>query len=264
MESDMGATDQFDIILPAGGRIDGEFAAEAGASIKALIQVNGASVLEHTLRAARECPRVARIVVIGPAELKPAISAQYAAGYIEEGETGPENVFRGLEWLREANGGGHAARAVIMTTDLPFITGEHIGAFVAACPAEADVCVPVYERAEIEARFPDWGAEFVPMADGHWATGCGFLVNPATVLANRPRIEAIFSARKSQIGMGRLLGLGFVVKFLMHRLTIGSIVKRCEELLNCRAAAVHGAAPELCFDLDELKDLRYVRGREQS
>ena len=254
----MPSTDPINIILPAGGRIDGEFAAESGAVIKALINLQGATVLEHTLRAVREAPQVERIVVVGPPELKPHISAQWAAGFVEEGDTGPENIFRGIEWLREANGGSHADRAIVMTTDMPFITGEHISGFLAACPADVDIAVPVHEKAEIEARFPGWGVEFVHLRDGNWATGCAFLVNPAKLVANRPHIEDIFAARKSPIAMGRLLGLGFVLKLLLHRLTIASIVQRCEQILGCSAAAVHGAAPELCFDLDEVKSYRYA------
>jgi molybdopterin-guanine dinucleotide biosynthesis protein A len=256
----MNAATQIDVVLPAGGRIEGEFAAEAKASIKALIRLNGTTILERTLQAVREAPNVHRVVVVGPTDVRPAISAQYAAGFVEEGDSGPENIFRGLEWLREANGGTSAERAMVMTTDLPFLTGEHVSGFLAACPEGADVSVPVYDRTDIEPRFPDWGAEYVALKDGNWATGCAFLVNPAHLIANRKHIEDIFAARKSQIAMGRLLGLGFVVKFLTHRLAVTDILRRCEQILGCSAAAVRGAAPELCFDLDSVDDLRYATG----
>ena len=47
-----------DVILPAGGRISGEFAAETGVGVKALIEIGGRTVLQRTIDALRATGQV--------------------------------------------------------------------------------------------------------------------------------------------------------------------------------------------------------------
>ena len=89
--------------------------------------------------------------------------------------------------------------------------------------------------------------------------GSVFLVRPAALLANRSRLDSVFAARKSQIGMVRLLGVRFVLGFALRRLSVQDIERRCGELLGCRACAVDGAPAELAFDVDLPEELRWVR-----
>jgi molybdopterin-guanine dinucleotide biosynthesis protein A len=249
---------QVDAILPAGGRISGDFAAEAGAEVKALISLNGRTVLERTIAALRGTGRVGRIVVIGPEEVSAHPAAQVAdAALPEGGQSSPANILRGLEWLRNARG-GHPDRVLIVTTDLPFITPEAITSFLDACPRDLDICIPLLQRAEFEARFPDFPLEYVRLRDGEWAMGCAFLVNPQAIIAHRARIEQVFALRKSQIGMMRLLGLRFIARFLLRRLTIKDIERRCLEILDCSGGAIYGCPPELVFDIDLPEEYRYA------
>jgi len=92
-------------------------------------------------------------------------------GAAEAGDTGPENILRALDWLRETNGGRHADRVLVLTTDLPLVRSESIVGFVDACPAEVDLCLPLVARSEFEARFPGLRNEFVRLRDGRgrWA-----------------------------------------------------------------------------------------------
>ena len=93
--------EKFDVILPAGGRITGEFAQQAGVDIKALIDFYGETILRRTIHTLRATDRVGRIVVIGPQPtLNEALKAG-ANGLIIEGESGPDNILRGLQWLRQ-------------------------------------------------------------------------------------------------------------------------------------------------------------------
>lgn len=55
---------KLDVILPAGGRISGEFASEAGVEVKALIEINGCTVLEHTIDVLRATQRVERLILV--------------------------------------------------------------------------------------------------------------------------------------------------------------------------------------------------------
>ena len=253
-----GGAPVIDAVLPAGGRISGPFAAEAGAEVKALILLAGCTMLEHTIRALRESARVGRVVVIGPEELSAHPATAGADAVLPEGESGPANVLRGLEWLREADGGRHAERALIVTTDLAALTPEAITNFLDACPADADICLPLIRRAEIQARFPGLSLDYVRLRDGEWTMGCAFLVNPDAVARNHHLIVRVFAARKSQLAMARLLGMGFVLRFLVGQLSVSDIEGRCRQILGCGAVAVKGSPPELALDIDQLEDYRYA------
>jgi len=74
-----------DAMLPAAGRISGEFAAEAGAEVKALIEIGGRTVLQRTLETLRATDRIGKIVVIGPEEVTSHPAAQGADALLSEG-----------------------------------------------------------------------------------------------------------------------------------------------------------------------------------
>ncbi len=254
-----------DAILPAGGRIDGDLAQEAGTDIKALLLLEGETLLERAIVALRQSSRINRIVVIGPPHMSTHAAAKDADIVLPEGDSGPENIFRGLNWLQEHSqhdtsiARDQKRRVLIATTDLPFLTPQAIRDFLDKCSPQAQICVPLYTRAEFESRFPDEGGEYVRLSDGEWTTGCVYLLDGDALLRNRAHIEDIFNARKSQIAMARLLGPAFIARFLTRRLAIPHILQRLEHVLKCRGEAIRGCAPELAFDIDSIEDLRAAR-----
>ena len=246
-----------DAVLPAGGRISRDLAREAGTEVKALLRFGGVTVLERTLRALRDTGRAGRIAVVGPREIAPH-AERLADVVLPETGSGAGNILRGLEWLRAANEGRYPARVLILTTDLPFVTPETVSGFLDACPCQLDLCVPVLNRREFEARFARSASRYVRLRDGEWMIGCAFLINPAAIMRSREMMARAFAARRSQIGMARLLGLRFVVRFLTRRLTMKQIEEKCLELLACTGGAIRGCAPELGFDIDYPADYRYA------
>ncbi len=252
----MNSAEGLDAILPAAGRLAGGFAAEAGATIKALIRFDGETLLERTIRAARESGVVRRIAVIGPEEVWEQAQAAGADAVLPELADGPDNVLSGLSWLRERS--ADARRALVLTTDLPFITGRAIADYVAACPPDGQIAVSAVPAESFESRFPGAPAIYVNLGDGRWTMGCGFVVDPAALLDNEARLRSIFDARKSQVGMARLLGARFVWRWLTRRLTVDEIAARCSDLLGVRGAVVRNGPPELAYDIDDPADLRYA------
>jgi len=71
-------------------------------------------------------------------------------------------------------------------------------------------------------------------------------------------IERVFAARRSQIGMARLLGPLFVLRFLTRRLSLKQIEGKCLKMLGCAGIGIRGCAPELAFDIDYVSDYRYA------
>lgn len=246
-----------DAVLPAGGRIEGTFAQETGVEIKALLRFEDETILSRTIRTLRATRQVARVVVVGPeAALQEARNAG-ADGALAEGATGPDNIFRGLEWLQQQP--TPTSSVLIVTTDMPFLTPTAVTRFLDACPPGMDICVPVVERKPFEARFPGLVRTDTRLRDGWFRLGGLFLLDPTTLLRIRPHIESMFGARKSNLQMAKLIGFATVLRYLTRRLTVEGIVARACEILGCRGVAMKDVAAEIGFDIDLPEEYTYAK-----
>jgi CTP:molybdopterin cytidylyltransferase MocA len=260
----------FDVILPAGGCVDEAFAAEVGTTNKAIIAIGGQTVLGRTIDALRSLADIGRIAVIGPQEVLDHPDAAKADFKLIEGATGPENIFKGLEALTgeplkhgSLEAGKHVSddrprRILIVTTDLPFLSPEVLTKYIELCPKDKDFTIPLVGRNAWNALYPGLGATFVKLKDGEWTTGCAYIATVEGLRKARPHIERVFENRKSKLGMAKLLGPGFVFKWLTKRLTVADVEKKVRQLLDCSGVAVPNSPPELAYDIDYLDDYHYA------
>lgn len=246
---------QFDVIVPAGGTINPDFARVVGTDSKALIKLEGRSVLGNTLECLRSVPGVRRIVVIGGDAVKKDVEG-IADQVLPEGKTGPQNIFSGLRWLTKEH--NPAEKVLIVTCDLPFISVEVLTRFINLCPADKDFCVPLIAQDAFAEAFPGAEATFVKMQDGTWTTGCAYLATPKGLFASVDSIEKVFENRKSKIGLARMLGLRFVYGYLTQKLTVSDVEAKVKQLLKCTGVAVPGSPPELAYDIDYVEDYHYA------
>ena len=250
----------FDAILPAGGRSP-ELTRAVGAAheIKALLQAGDKTLLECAINAAREAG-AQRVVVVGSDQLKPFCT--HADALLPEGSSGVDNVFKALDWLGPAPAGETNHRVLILSTDLPFVSGEALKTFCNTCPPEADICVPLVERQTYDKTFPNspgtWNTLQRNGAQGEWSTGSAFLISTEALRRNRNLMESAFQARKNPFAMVKLLGFPFILKFLRRQLSIEDILGRAEQVLDCKGAAFE-APPELAFDIDTPEEWHYAQ-----
>jgi CTP:molybdopterin cytidylyltransferase MocA len=245
----------YDAILPAGGTIPEEYAAKVGTNKKPLVEIQGRTVLAITIAALRESGLVRRIVVIGSDEVLAHPDAKKADISIEEGVSGPDNIYLGLQALLES--GNPPDRVLISTTDLPFVSAEVVRRFVESCPSK-DFCVPLISEQEYAERFPGTHATCITLRDRVCTAGCMYMATVSGLKGARPYIEKVFEQRKSKIGMAKLLGPMFLIKFVLKRLTLADVENKITGLLRCTGAAVAGSPPELVFDIDYLDDYEYA------
>jgi molybdopterin-guanine dinucleotide biosynthesis protein A len=245
-----------DVIIPAGGKLDEEFARVVNTHSKALVRFDGKTVLETTIEALRGSGKVGRIVLIGSQEVRESVEAQAADALLAEGQTGPENIFRGVDYLLEDP--NPPERVLICTCDLPFLTPKTIQRFVDSCPVNKDFCVPLISEADYAEAFPQAHATFVNLRDGTYTTGCVYNANIKALRKALHHINQLFMNRKSKIGMARVLGMRFVMLLLTKRLTIRDIEDKVMDLLGCSGAAIPQSPPELAYDIDYVEDYHYA------
>jgi hypothetical protein len=244
---------RLDIVLPAGGRISGDFARVAGVEVKALIMLGGETLLKRTIDALRVCDRIGSVIVVGPPEALAEADRCGADAVVPEGSSGPDNIFRGLDVAR-------GDRALIGATDMPFLSAQVINGFLDMCPPDADLAVPIIRREAFEAEFPGFPRQDTRLRDGFYRIGGLFMVNLPTLRRIRPRFEAAFAARTSDWQMAKLVGPAIALRFLSHRLGVEHVIARANRILNCRGLAVRGAPPSLALDIDQQDEYEHARG----
>jgi hypothetical protein len=228
-------------------------AQRAGTTVKALLPVGGRPLIGYVLDALAEVTEAARPIVVGPVgELRGAVGD---ARLVEEGESGPENVRRGLNALTPEE---KSRPVLICTSDLPFITPTAIRWLLDSAPDDAEIVFPVITRESFEAAFPGSPNTYAKLAGQEYTGGSILLVRPEAVERNLPLIEKVFHARKSQIGMARLLGAPFLFRFLLSALTVELAEQRASDLTGCRCRALLDAPPEIGADIDSQADYEWA------
>lgn len=247
---------RFDVILPAGGRIKPEFAEKVGTDVKALIEFEGRTILERTLEALIGTDRVDRLIVIGSKPVQESEAAALATEVLEEVGSGPDNILHGLVRLSELS--NPPEKVLILTTDMPFLTSKMINDFIDACPDNAEICVPLVSRGQWNERFPNSTATFIKVRGDELTAGCMYMFDVAAFKKALPHIEEVFKNRKSKVGMVRLLGPKFLLKFATGTLQVRDVEKKVKDMLGIEGAAIPNSAPELAYDIDDIDDYDYA------
>ena len=228
----------------------------AGTDIKALVRLGAHTILNQTIEALRQSGRVRKIVVIGPREVHEAAVGAGADACLEEGTTGPDNIFRGVDHLAAQTDAVDGM--LVVTTDLPFLTADIVCRYLDLCPPDNEFCVPLISKTAFQNHYPAATATFVTLRDGEWTAGCMYAASVSALRRARPHIERVFEQRKSKLGMARLLGFGFVVGYLLKTLTVEDVQAKIRSLLDCDGAAVPESPPELAYDIDDFEDYEYA------
>jgi len=244
----------------AGGRIQGIFAEQEGVTVKAMLALNGKSLLERTMEPFRECTLVGKICVVGPRDVEAIARRAGADRFVDEGSTGIDNVMRGIDAL------GAQGRVLCSASDLPFLRTEDIENMIRLTPRDAQLSYAVFSRVEWQASFRGGHSTFIPFSDGEFTGGCVFVLDAALLRRIEPVLQRAFAARKSVTGMAKLFGptltLRLIVGRSIHR-SLGpstdSVRRRTESMLGCKCAVVRGCSPRLAADVDDLDDWHAAR-----
>lgn len=224
---------------------------------KALLEVGGRTLLGRVQDALHGSGRVDGAWIVGPEDsLQEHVS--HPSRLIPEGATGIDNLRRGLAQVDAGDG-----LALFAATDLPFLSPSAVRSLVECAPGDADIVFPIFTRAEFERDFPGSPGIYTPMDGDHWTGGSAFLLRPAAIERNAALLERVFTARKRQWAMARLLGLSFALRFATGRLSIAAAEARATDLTGCRCRVVRGCDPALAFDVDDEHDLAHARRAAQ-
>ena len=234
--------------ITAGGRVAGPLAEEIGTDVKALAPLSGAKLIDRAIEAAREAG-ARYIVVIGGAGVR-----EHCEGRVDEVIAELPN---GRENIRLAIQSGRDEPLLLLTSDLPFISGTATRDFVTRA-AGSDLALPLASERDYTATYPGAPDHVTQVGNERVANGSIVYFGPGVA----PRVldvsQRLFEARKSLWRMAALLGPALLLRFAARRLKIEHVEGRAKRILGVNARAVRDASPTLCYDIDTIEDYRYA------
>jgi GTP:adenosylcobinamide-phosphate guanylyltransferase len=245
------------VVILAGGKAKPELQALTGQESRALVVVNGKTLLRHIVDAALAVAPQGKIVVVG----EMPDSADYSL-LPDQGDF-VSNVFAGVGAFADA------PFVLIATSDLPFIEGSHVREFVQAAMAKAEesgagLVWSVVPVAKCYARFPNVKRTALKLKEGGLTGGNLMLARPSALLPLKSHIAGAYAARKSPLRLALMLGGTALARLLVSQtvapnaLTIPLLEAQVSRLLGTTARAVVSNAVEIATDLDRPSDFAAV------
>lgn len=242
-------------IIMANGEAD-KLACKVGAAHKALIDIEGRTMIERVADAVQASGAVDQVVV---ACRKGGCVAAALAGEIPLAEAVDPTFLGGMQAGFDAM--PDVDRALLVTCDMPLLTPEAVRHFAdeARAHTEADMVYAMVEVERTRQAYPETRRTAIRLKEGNYTAAGVTVVTRRFVEECGPLVMAAFGARKSKIAMARILGGSFLIRFALGMLSVDDVVRRAEELLRCGCATVNLPFAECGFDVDSEADLIAAR-----
>lgn len=238
-----------DAVVLAGG--DASQVVSTLSGPKSLINIAGRPMIEYVTDALHRCPDLNDIVIALPAGTDPDAFAGLNTKIVTQTSGVVDAIDKALKALDKDG------YVLVVSSDAPMIGKDALEDFLASCKAvEAEIYYSVVPKEATEAVFPGTRRTYIRLRDGIFTGGNVHLVSKDAFGRTKGVGEEIFAKRKSPIGLIKLLGFTFVVKFLFGRLTVSSLEAGAGRALGAKVKAVTTDYPELGVDVDKPEDLQ--------
>ena len=231
----------------------------AGASNKALIEIDGKAMIQHVIDSLNDSRYIERIYLVAPEDFKElSFVSKKPLEIIPCGDTVVENL------LTAIHKSGEAENVVITTCDNPLFRGFMLDGFIQRCLAtDADFYYSVGTESVIKDSYPEVARTYVRAKDDGYTGANAYFVKKKGFAADERMLAEIDSYRKTPWKYVRLLGRRPLLKFAFKRITLEEVEARASEVIGCRFKLIPMPFPECGIDVDKVSDLTFVRGLVQ-
>ena len=243
-------------VVLAGGAVGDHLEASTGVKNEALIPIGNHLMVEYVVRALENSGSVGKIAVAGPVkQLREKLGDGSNIVLVPTGDTVAGSVVNALSVLPPSE------YVLVACSDIPLITPAALKGFLNACmeAGSGDFYYPIVERGLSESRFPEAHRTYVNLVEGSYTGGNVFLMRPEIVASRVDLADELISLRKDPLGLCKTIGLMFIIKFLLRRLSIQEVEEKFSKLLGFRGVAVKCVYPEIGMDVDKPSDLDLVK-----
>jgi len=220
---------------------------------KGLIDMGGRTMLERVVDALQSSRHVEDVLVVGIDEATATEAdlrfARPVAFLPDQGSL-VGNMLAGCDWFRRERPGANTVLGC--SSDIPAITGPIVDGFIEACrPWDRAVYYNFVRREALEGRFPHSNRTYSRLGGIEVAGGDMVIARLEVLERNRALVESVTGARKQPWRIARIVGLRFLVKFLLHRLSFADIEATAERIIGAPVRIILDSPAELAMDGDK-------------
>jgi len=243
-------------IVLAGSLNNGRLKECSPAPNEALIRIGNRHMIEYVVDALKEARRVHGIIISGPKELlKNFLREEDGLLLVESGPTIMRSLLNAVDVLDFSS----SDRILVVTSDIPLITGPIIDSFLEKClEEEADLIYPIVAKSLNQVKFPGVKRTYVKLLEGIYTGGNIFLVNPQIIKPCARKAAELVELRKKPLKLVNYIGFSYFLKYIFRSLSIKDAEGRVSELFNIKGKAIPVAYPEIGVDVDKPSDLELV------
>lgn len=230
-----------------------------GTEHRCLAPIAGRRIIDYILEALQKSGSIRRIII---AARKEALA--HLAGTLPEGvllcEAAGDLPATAMA-AANALGTDSTEKLLGVCDDIPLLTPLAVREFISACqalPAE-ELYYPIIPKDACLAQFPQAKRTYGRLKDGVFTGGNMMLVSKNIIPPGQKKAKEIFARRKSPFKLCDWLGWSFVLKLLLHRLTLAEAEKRTSELMEMRCKAIITRHAGVGMDIDKPSDLELAR-----
>jgi molybdopterin-guanine dinucleotide biosynthesis protein A len=244
-----------DAIILAGSERLGKLEGYVEVNNKALIKIGQKCMVEYVVDALKKSSNINRIVIVGPSlEMEKIFKEDARIYFAEAGNNIIASVLSGIEALPNAD------YFFLSTSDIPLLSAAAIDKFLSLCEKKtADFYYPIVTKQINEKYYPGVKRTYVEFEEGIFTGGNVFLFKAEIAQKCAARGQRLFDLRKKPLALAKEVGLGFLIKFMLKRLSLTEAEIRCSKLLKLVGKVIIIDYPEIGIDVDKPSDLNLVR-----
>ncbi len=225
---------------------------------KALLDMEGRTMLERVMDALQTASHVERLVVVG---LDGDLGMRFQRPvdvFLPDHGSMVANVLAGVKWLRRDRPDIEAV--LFCTADIPTTTGAIVDEFIDRCrPFDAGVYYILVTKEAMESRFPASNRTYVKFKGVDAAGGDMAVASVAVADANEELWETLSNARKHAWKLARIVGFSTLVKYLTRRLSLDDVTRKAASIINYPVEIVLDPPAELAMDADKPEQVDMLR-----
>ena len=241
----------FAALVLAGSRPGADpLAGTEGKPHKALIEIEGRSLLERVVIALREAG-AGRVAVSCDHPAVVELATRLGAEVLPTGAGPSESVLLALDSI--------GTPLVVTTADHALLSPDWLRQILRETPADADLSLMLAKREKIEAALPGTRRTYLRFADGAWS-GCNlFFLQTVDARLAVAAWKAVEADRKRPWRIVRKLGLRTFASYAFGRLTLAQGIATLGRRLGVEASLVEAADGRAAIDVDKPADLKDIR-----
>jgi len=217
-----------DAVILAGGTLKGS------KQKKAFVKIGEQTLLEKCVQTLGECSPVAQIIVAS--------------------DTGDllQNIVNALEKVK-------SEKALLVASDIPFVTAGHIDEFLNSCSkVKADIYYPLVPKSSM-GEFGAMKRTYFKLDRTDFTGGNIILVTKSVFLANIDLARKIYENRKSPLKLAQIVGLYFLIKLALGRLSVSEAEQKTTKIIGGQVKGIIIPRPEIGSDIDKEEDLHFFK-----